>query len=112
MFVTAPNTEVAQQIAQGLVSQKLAACVNILPGISSVYEWEGKVETETELLLMIKTRTTVVPELTEFVHKSHPYDTPEVIATSIEQGSQKYLDWIGQTVPEKVQPMAEQKDLL
>ncbi|TRY61229.1 hypothetical protein TCAL_07983 [Tigriopus californicus] len=109
VFVTAPNQEVAQKIAQGVVTQKLAACVNILPGVTSVYEWEGKIETDTELLLMIKTRSTVVPELTEFVHQNHPFDTPEVIATSIEQGSQKYLDWIGNTVPQRMAQKLEDK---
>eukprot|EP00095_Tigriopus_kingsejongensis_P000809 maker-scaffold629_size122686-snap-gene-0.27 protein:Tk00809 transcript:maker-scaffold629_size122686-snap-gene-0.27-mRNA-1 annotation:"conserved hypothetical protein" len=98
VFVTAPNKDVAQTLAGGLVSNKLAACVNIIPGISSVYEWEGKIETDSELLLMIKTRTSTIEAVTDFVNQNHPYDTAEVIATSIEHGSQKYLDWIGNIV--------------
>merc|ERR1712142_726742 len=66
-FVTAPNAEKAKEIAGGLVSNKLAACVNIIPGITSVYEWEGKIENDSEVLMMIKTRTTRIDELTEFV---------------------------------------------
>merc|ERR1719384_2335453 len=69
-FVTAPNADVAKNIAGGLVSNKLAACVNIIPGIVSVYEWEGKIENDSEVLMMIKTRTVRVAELTEFVKKT------------------------------------------
>ena len=66
-FVTAPDSEKAKEIAGGLVSNKLAACVNIVPGITSVYEWEGKIENDSEVLMMIKTRTSRIAELTEFV---------------------------------------------
>jgi len=100
-FVTAPNHETAKSLASGLVSGKLAACVNILPGVTSVYEWEGKVNEDPEVLMMIKTRTSRIPELTEFVQKNHPYDVPEVITTSIEGGSAAYLSWLGDMVPEK-----------
>jgi len=100
-FVTAPNHDTAKSIAGGLVSGKLAACVNIIPGITSVYEWEGKIETDPEVLMMIKTRTSRIEELTEFVRKNHPYDVCEVITTSIEGGNKPYLDWLAKTVPEK-----------
>ena len=66
-FVTAPTSDKAKEIAGGLVSNKLAACVNIIPGITSVYEWEGKIENDSEVLMMIKTRTSRIEELTEFV---------------------------------------------
>jgi len=98
-FVTVPDIVVGKTIAGALVSEKLAACVNIIPGIVSVYEWEGKIENDSELLLMIKTRTSRIPELTEFVKSKHPYDVCEVITTSIEQGNQPYLDWLGKIVP-------------
>ncbi len=86
-----------------VVSSKLAACVNVVPGVTSVYEWQGKIENDNEVLMMIKTRTARVAELSEFVAKNHPYDVAEVIATSIEQGNEPYLDWIGKIVPEQKQ---------
>jgi len=97
-FVTVPNMEVGKKIAGGLVSNKLAACVNIIPGVTSVYEWEGKIENDSELILMIKTRTSLVTNLTDFVTKNHPYDVAEVISSPIDQGNKPYLDWIGKTV--------------
>eukprot|EP00092_Neocalanus_flemingeri_P030722 GFUD01033360.1.p1 GENE.GFUD01033360.1~~GFUD01033360.1.p1 ORF type:complete len:118 (-),score=40.63 GFUD01033360.1:96-449(-) len=100
-FVTAPTADKAKEIAGGLVSNKLAACVNIIPGITSVYEWEGKIENDLEVLMMIKTRSSRIEELTEFVKKNHPYDVCEVITTSIEGGNQPYLDWLAKTVPDK-----------
>ena len=75
--------------------------MNIIPGLTSVYEWEGKIESDDELLLMIKTRSERVEELSAAVTAAHPYDVPEVISAPIEQGSQKYLDWIGSVVPRK-----------
>ena len=66
-FVTAPNSDKAKEIAGGLVSNKLAACVNIIPGVTSVYEWEGKIENDSEVLMMIKTRSARIAEMTEFV---------------------------------------------
>ena len=66
-FVTAPDSDKAKEIAGGLVSSKLAACVNIIPGVTSVYEWEGKIENDSEVLMMIKTRSARIAELTEFV---------------------------------------------
>ena len=98
-FVTAPNSEKAKEIAGGIVSNKLAACVNIIPGVTSVYEWEGKIENDSEVLMMIKTRSSRIEELTEFVKKNHPYDVCEVITTSIEGGNKEYIDWIGKVVP-------------
>lgn len=100
-FVTVPNKDVGHKIAGGLVSAKLAACVNIIPGVESVYEWEGKIEKDSELILKIKTRTSRIPEVTEFVKSNHPYDVCEVIATPIEAGNQQYLDWLGNIVHEK-----------
>ncbi|XP_015456199.1 protein CutA homolog isoform X1 [Astyanax mexicanus] len=99
-FVTCPNETVAKDLARGIVEKKLAACVNILPKITSVYEWQGKIEEDNELLLMIKTRTTKIPALAEYVRSNHPYEVAEVISFPIDQGNPPYLKWIGDAVPE------------
>lgn len=99
-FITCPNHTVALELARGIVQRKLAACVNIVPAIKSVYEWQGKIEEDDEVLLMIKTRSSKIPSLAEFVRGNHPYEVAEVISLPIEQGNPPYLKWIGDTVPE------------
>ena len=94
VLVSVPSKESALHIARRLVEQKLAACVNIIPGIKSVYRWQGKIEEDSELLLIIKTSSTRYKELQESVVHLHPYDTPEVISLGITEGFEKYLDWI------------------
>ncbi|XP_056315260.1 protein CutA homolog [Danio aesculapii] len=99
-FVTCPNDTVAKQLARGIVEKKLAACVNIIPQITSVYEWQGKIEEDNEVLLMIKTRSSKIPDLAEYVRSNHPYEVAEVISLPIDQGNPPYLKWIGDVVPE------------
>ncbi|TNN34528.1 Protein CutA [Liparis tanakae] len=99
-FVTCPNASVAKELARAIVERKLAACVNIIPAITSVYEWQGKIEEDSEVLLMIKTRSSKVPALAEYVRSHHPYEVAEVISLPIEQGNPPYLKWIGEVVPE------------
>ncbi|XP_058876548.1 protein CutA homolog isoform X1 [Acipenser ruthenus] len=99
-FVTCPNEQVAKEIARGMVERKLAACVNIVPKITSVYEWQGKIEEDSEVLMMIKTRTSKVPALAEYVRSVHPYEVAEVISLPIDQGNPPYLKWLGDSVPE------------
>ncbi|KAI2663173.1 hypothetical protein H4Q32_011639 [Labeo rohita] len=133
-FVTCPNDTVAKELARGIVEKKLAACVNIVPQITSVYlyidtirydygfasvislclvdvdsygvtllnayEWQGKIEEDSEVLLMIKTRSSKIPALAEYVRSNHPYEVAEVISLPIDQGNPPYLKWIGDIVPE------------
>ncbi len=84
----------AEEIAESLVSERLASCVNILPQIVSVYRWKGQIEKEPETLLIIKTRGDRVDEVISRVVEIHPYDVPEVISLPIEKGHQPYLDWV------------------
>lgn len=92
--------EVAKKLAHGIISNKLAACVNIIPSVTSVYEWEGKIQEDNELLLMMKTQTGKVDDLSKFVRENHPYSVAEVISTPIENGNLPYLKWIHDTVPD------------
>lgn len=98
-YVTVPDDAVAKRLARGLVENKFAACVNIIPQLTSIYEWEGKIQEELELLLMIKTRTEKVDALTKYVKENHPYTICEVISLPIQNGNSDYLKWISEVVP-------------
>ena len=89
-----PDAETAGRIADALVGEHLAACVNVLPGIASVYRWQGRVERADEVLLLIKTTRERLDALTARIVALHPYDLPEVIALDIADGLPAYLDWI------------------
>jgi periplasmic divalent cation tolerance protein len=97
-LVTAGSEEEAQLIARTLVKRMLAACVNILPGIASVYHWQGQVQQDQEWLLVIKTRRDVLDELIQQVQRLHSYDLPEVIALPLVGGSQDYIRWLDKAV--------------
>ncbi|CAL4924702.1 unnamed protein product [Urochloa decumbens] len=92
VYVTVPNREAGKKLAGSIISEKLAACVNIVPGVDSVYWWEGKVQSDAEELLIIKTRESLLDALTEHVKANH--DVPEVIALPIKGGNLKYLEWL------------------
>ncbi len=96
VFSTIDDSPKAKQIATRLVEERLAACVNIIPKVSSVYKWQGKVETATEDLLVIKTWPDRLPALLARLEELHPYDVPEAVAFSIEDGLPAYLDWVKQ----------------
>jgi periplasmic divalent cation tolerance protein len=89
-----PELAAAQKLARQLVEQKLAACVNILPGVQSIYRWQGSVEHANEVGLFIKTVQSRYAELQQAVRALHPYDTPELIALPVIDGLPAYLDWI------------------
>jgi periplasmic divalent cation tolerance protein len=94
VFVTAPEAE-AQGLAEVLVREKKAACVNVVPRVRSTYWWQGEIESDDESLLIIKTRLSLLDGLIEAVKETHSYEVPEVIALPILGGNQDYLDWIG-----------------
>jgi periplasmic divalent cation tolerance protein len=98
----APNKESAHALARALVEAKLAACVNILPGVQSVYRWQGKVEQADEVTLLIKTTRQHYAQLQQTLVSAHPYDVPELIAWPITEGYAPYLQWVdAETTPEK-----------
>lgn len=94
LYCTCPDSETAQRIAQALVGQRLAACVNIVPGLRSIYRWQDSVHDDGELLLLIKTRAACIEALTESIRALHPYELPEVIAVPVVAGLAPYLDWV------------------
>ncbi|HJX62790.1 MAG TPA: divalent-cation tolerance protein CutA [Polyangia bacterium] len=96
VFMTAPDADVAGRIAGTLVDERLVACVNILPGLRSIYRWQGKLCDEPEVLCLMKTRLDLFPALRERIAALHPYQVPEIIALSLAAGSAPYLDWIRQ----------------
>jgi periplasmic divalent cation tolerance protein len=95
---TASSEDEARKIALYLVEQQLAACVNVVPRIESIYRWQGKVETSRECLLLIKTTAEKFPGVRDAIRELHSYELPECVAISIEDGSDAYLEWIDQSV--------------
>jgi periplasmic divalent cation tolerance protein len=98
VLTTCGNAADAERIARALLERRLAACVNIIPGIRSLYHWQGRIEDDAELLLIIKTTSGAVESLKAAIREAHPYDVPEMVVVQIEDGSQAYLDWIGANV--------------
>lgn len=94
VFMTAPNGEEAARLADLLIGAHLAACVQILPEMESVYRWEGKIERESEVLLLAKTTTAKFADLEREVRALHSYETPEIIAVPVVAGSSPYLAWL------------------
>jgi len=91
---TFPNSDAAADMAKKVVDEKLAACANILPAVRSIYRWQGKVQDDNEVLVLLKTRQGQLERLKQRILELHPYDVPEVIALPIEQGHAGYLEWI------------------
>jgi periplasmic divalent cation tolerance protein len=98
VLVTAPSAEKAAEIARAVVLEKLAACGNVIPGIRSIYAWEGKIHDEAEALLVLKAPRKRFQELCDRVVALHPYEVPEVIGLPIEGGSERYIDWVIQSM--------------
>ena len=97
ILVTCPDAATAERIAATLVEERLAACVNVKPGITSFYRWEGRVQKDEELLLIIKTRADRITALEARVKALHPFDVPEFVALPIVAGSAEYLRWIDES---------------
>jgi len=91
---TLPDPQQAEKLAQLLVEQRLAACVNILPGGTSVYRWQGKVESASETIVLIKTTMVGYPALEAAIKAAHPYELPEIVAVPVTAGLPEYLSWV------------------
>lgn len=121
-YVSINDSGKAEEIARLLVQQKLAACIQILPQVTSIYSWKGKIEKESELLMVIKSRTSMLPKMTSVIVANHPYEVCEVVSvpvstaryisfsgaddlirpihTQITQGNPAYMKWLGEQVPD------------
>lgn len=94
VVVTVPDEEQGARIGRLLVEERLAACVNVMGGIRSIYRWKGEICDEGETLLWVKTRFDLLPRLQDRLRQVHPYEVPEVIAMDISQGLPEYLSWV------------------
>jgi periplasmic divalent cation tolerance protein len=94
LHVTMPDKERATSMARVLVEEGLAACVNIVPGVRSIYQWDGKVQEDDEVLCLIKTRPAVFERARDRILALHPYDVPEILAFAVDDGSAAYLEWL------------------
>lgn len=101
VITTCPTQEEAARIANGLVANKLAACVQ-LSEIKSVYFWKGEIQHDPEVRLMMKTRTWLYPEIEEYIRKNHSYSLPEIISIPIERGELRYFEWIDEVTGRSV----------
>ncbi len=94
VYCSCPDQAIAERIAEAVVNERLAACVNLISGLTSIYRWEGQLQRDAELLLIIKTRSAVYSQLEARLRQLHPYQLPEIIALPIHTGSADYLNWI------------------
>ncbi len=102
LFCTCPDEAIALSLAKQVVEAKLAACVNVVPHLHSVYRWKNSIETSKEVLMIIKTKSQTYKALENFLTEAHPYECPEIIACAITQGSPKYLQWIDEALANPV----------
>jgi periplasmic divalent cation tolerance protein len=100
VLITTANEEEARKIAELLLDQRKAACVNIVPRVDSLFRWEGKLDSAQESFLIVKTRASLLPEIVEMVKRAHGYEVPEIIALPIVSGNADYLRWIDSEVEE------------
>jgi len=98
VYSTLPSIESAEKISKSIIENKLAACINIITGVKSIYYWENDVLQDNEVLLIIKTKEDLYNQLEDFLKTIHPYELPEIIALPIVRGYNKYLEWINESV--------------
>jgi periplasmic divalent cation tolerance protein len=93
-LVTAPDVKTARRLARAALEARLIACANLIPGVESHYQWQGKIERGSEVLMILKTTTKCLARLEKLIIAAHPYDTPEFIVIDLRGGNRRYLDWL------------------
>jgi periplasmic divalent cation tolerance protein len=101
VFVTVPSRETAMEIGKAILNEKLCACANIIPGVTSLYWWQDKIQEDSEMLMIIKTREDLFESLKNKIVELHPYEVPEVVAMPIINGNEPYLKWIKNVTVQK-----------
>jgi periplasmic divalent cation tolerance protein len=101
VFTNLPDRTSAEHVARALIEQQAAACVNIMQGCTSLYRWQGQLETADEVPLLAKTTRAAYPRLEQTIRKLHPYELPEIIAVPVNAGLQEYMNWVIQETPDK-----------
>ena len=96
IYSTCPDIESAERISRHIVEQRMAACVNLIPGITSIYTWDGNIQRDQEVLLVMKSTKDRFDDIQNLISDEHPYDLPELIAVPITESSPDYLEWIKQ----------------
>ena len=109
VLVTVPTLAVAEELARALIAERRAACVNIVPGIRSLYTWKGELCDEAEVLLLIKCPAKNFPALRRAIFARHPYEVPEIVALPIARGHRPYLDWVQSLVTHSVEKRRRDK---
>ncbi len=94
IHVTMPDAERAAALARTLIGEALAGCVNVVPGVRSIYRWEGRIQEDDEVLCLIKTRPAIFDRVRRRILELHPYNVPEILAFAVDEGSPAYLDWL------------------
>ncbi|XP_060768608.1 protein CutA homolog, partial [Neoarius graeffei] len=100
LLINCPTEQTAKDIGRYIMEKRMAASVNILPGTSTMFYWKGEIQDSSEILLLVRTRSSMIQRLTDFIIAIHPYQTPEILSFPIQDGSHSYLNWIDDVVPD------------
>jgi periplasmic divalent cation tolerance protein len=98
VLVTAPDLRTARRLAKAALTRRLVACANLIPKLESHYWWKGKIETGSEVLMLLKTKSSKLSALEKLILAEHPYDTPEFIAVTINRGNRRYVNWLSNSL--------------
>ncbi|KAM4634068.1 protein CutA homolog [Polymixia lowei] len=100
LLVNSPNEQAAKDIGRAIMERRLAASINILPRTSTMYYWKGEVQDATEILMLVKTKTSRIQKVIDYVRSVHPYENPEVLSFTVEDGSLAYMKWMDEAIPD------------